>query len=396
MILAFDMTNSDTAHVPFNTGLCQAMAAAFPQARIRFHAEAGHVAALSREPALGECGNVELVTVALSPHFRWRTHIVSIRRLWREFATLREALRRAPAEPHLIVLASTTPTAIAAALMVARMARHPVAVQVGLHGNLNEINGWRPRNPLRRRYDLRSMLSRPRANMRLLVFESSIRESLARILPATEGRVDVLDHPVHLTEVTQAVPLTLAAPLRIALVGMATEAKGITPYLEIARALRERHGAAVEFHIVGGRAHTMPAARFGDIAHPVEIGHIPREVFAARLGRMHYVLLPLQAGYYNLSPSGGMMDALAWAKPLIATRVPMTEALFAAGGDIGHLCDGTAGLEAALETVLLDADAARYAGQAAALARLRERRAPGALAPLYREIVARGFGGILS
>jgi hypothetical protein len=395
MILLFDLTNSDTAHVPVNSGLGQAISAAFPLQQVRIHAEAGHIEALRQNPGLGACTNVSFTAIAFSPLQRWKTQLVSARRFWHELRVMRQALRAAPVEPHLIVLASATPTAICAALFLARLAPSPVAVQVGLHGNLNEVAGWRPRNPLRRRYDLRSMLSRPRSNLRLLVFEPCIRDALGRLLPTTSGRTDVLRHPVNLAEAAQQQPVPLAFPVRIAFAGMATEAKGIRSFLEVARNCKALYGDRVEFHIVGGRPANIPPEKFRDIAHEVETGHISRAAFTERLERMHFVMLPLRADYYNLSPSGGLMDAIGWAKPLIATRIPIVKNLFAEGGDIGYLCEGNHGLQAAVEAIVNDMDAGRHARQTEALRRLRVQRAPTALALAYRDMVRRGFPGLL-
>ncbi|MFC0406735.1 glycosyltransferase family protein [Roseomonas elaeocarpi] len=397
MILVFDMTNGGTAHVPINRGLLQAVALALPGTAVRFYAEADHLDALRADPAMRRLPNLRFAAITLSPLHRWKTHIVSARRFWRELRTIRTALRAATreagsAEPHLILLASTTPTAILAALIVARTARQSISVQVGMHGNLNEVVGWRSRHPLIRRLDLHAMLARPARRLRLLVFETVIREALESIIPGSLRRTDVLPHPVDTREAAGHPPPLLDGPLRIGIVGMATGSKGIDAFLRTARLFRARHGDRIEFHIVGGRPHTIPAECFADIAHPVEIGHIPRDTFVARLAQLHYVFLPLQPGYYSLSPSGGLMDAVAWCKPVIAARVPITEALFDEGGDIGHLCDDLAGMQAVLEDVLARGpDRARYEAQVAALRRLREGRGPEAQAVAYRTILRRGF-----
>ncbi|PZW46781.1 glycosyltransferase involved in cell wall biosynthesis [Humitalea rosea] len=392
MILVFDMTNTGTGHVPINRGLLQAMSLAFPRQQIRMHADADHLAALRDDRAIERLLNVEFKPIALSPLYRWKTHVVSARRFLHEWRVLRAALAAAPVrQPHLIVLASATPTAIAAAVMAAAAAPMPVAVQVGLHGNLNEVIGWRPRNPVARRFDLRSMLSLPNPMLRFLVFEDCIRDALAMILPETALRTDVLPHPVDGREAAGHPAPGLGVPLRVGLVGMATEAKGLTAFLDTARLFRQRYGDAIEFHIIGGRPHTTPRERFADIAHEVEIGHISREKFVAGLARLHYVFLPLQPGYYSLSPSGGLMDAVAWGKPVIASRVPITESLFRQGEDIGHLCDDLEGMQAALHAVMAGMDTARYGQQTAALARLRDGRGPEALSRIWRGIVTRGF-----
>jgi hypothetical protein len=100
-------------------------------------------------------------------------------------------------------------------------------------------------------------------------------------------------HPVDAREAAGHPPPEADGPLRVGLVGLATEAKGLTPYLETARLFRQRHGDRIEFHIAGGRPGDIPPERFADIAHKMPAGHIPRSLFVERMARLHYVFLPL-------------------------------------------------------------------------------------------------------
>ncbi len=387
MILMFEFTSDGSGHVPINRGLTLAVALAFPGTAIRFHGMAEHLAGWRGDPALAR---VEFREIVLSPDFRWRTHIVSASRFAREFQILRQAVRDVPrGVPVLLVLTSATSTAIQAALLVARLAGRPVGIQVGLHGNLNEALGWRSRNPLRRWFDLSAMLARNHLALRFLVFEESIRREMLRLLPQAAARTDVLPHPLDASEAT-ALP-ALGQPIRIGLIGMATAAKGIDAFLVTARKFRARYGSAIEFHIVGGRPKGSDEARFADIAHPVEVGHISRAAFCARLALLHYVYLPLDARYYTLSPSGGLIDALAWARPIISTAVPPAAAMFREGGDIGHLCATPSTMRGVLHGIMAAPDQARHQAQHEALVRLRARREPAILAARYRPLTLAAY-----
>jgi hypothetical protein len=120
---------------------------------------------------------------------------------------------------------------------------------------------------------------------------------------------------------------------------------------------------------------------------------MPRAAYIERLLSLHYVFLPLKPVYYRLSPSGGFIDALTWLKPVIATRLPIIADCFDEGGDIGHLCDDLAGMQAVLRAIMARPEPARYARQVEALRRVRARREPAALAPAYRRLVVEGFPG---
>jgi hypothetical protein len=396
MILAYEACWTGVGHAATNSGLLQTVARAFPGQPIRVLADPSHLDELRRDKLLAAC-DIGFVAAPLSRHFRYRTAVVSPRRFAHEFAILAGALWRVPAgENVLLLLLSATPTAIFAAAALARLSRRRCAVQVVLHGNLNDAQGWRPRNPLPRAFDLKSALER--APVRFLVLEPGILRELARLSPRGAARTDVLPHPVVAVEVD---PAAAAAPpppppLNVGFVGSATAGKGIEVFLAIARDFRARHGARVAFHLAGLIRQDSDPAAFAPLAHPVAPGHLPREQFTARLAALHYVMLPFRPEYYTFSASGGLLDAITWLKPVIATDMPIIADLFAEHGAFGVLCDDAAGLAAALETALAEGIGPRYQAWVATLRRVRDSRMPAALARRYRAIMAATFPGLLA
>lgn len=397
MILVFEMTWTGLIHAPGNSATLQVIAHAFPGETIRMHAEITHLAELRRDAALMALPNVVFVPIEVSPLWRGRTHIVSLRRLAQEFRTVRAALAGVPAdEPCLVFLISTTATGTFAAAWAARLAGRRAALQVGFHGNLNDATGWRPRNPLRRALDTRSAIAtRHPVPTRFLVLEDAIRTALAGRIPAVAERTDVVPLPINTAELAAATGGALGNPVRVGFVGLGTAAKGIDTFLAVAGRLRARWGTRIEFIHVGRMPAEADLTDHGVLAHPPSAEGLSRAEFEARLASLHYVFLPFRTGYYDLSASGALIDALTWLKPLITCRVPLTEQFFAEYGDIGALCEDEAGLEAALEAILSAMDAARYAGQVAALRSAREQRRVEALAHRYRALVEAGFPGLL-
>ncbi len=398
MILIFEMVWTGTHHAPGNSVTIQTIARAFPGQTIRVFAEDTHLVELQADPSLAAHPNVGFQAIQIARPFRFRPQIVSLRRMGRELVTLTAALRDVPrGEPCLIMLLSATPTAIFAAAWLAGLSRRRIGVQVGLHGNLNDALGWRSRNPLMRALDLRaSLTARHGGRVRFLVLEPAIRQALADSLPAMVPLTDVLPLPVNQAEVVDAPALELSLPLRIGLVGQATEAKGIGPFLELAQRFQVSHPGQVEFHLVGRAPPGADLARFAPLASPVTHAPLSRAAFVAALARLHFVCLPLQAGYYDLSASGALIDALTWLKPVIATDRPIVRDLFDRFGDIGSLCADTAGMAAAIAAWLETMDTARYAAQVEAMRRARASRMPAALAVEYARIAGAGFPGLLS
>jgi glycosyltransferase involved in cell wall biosynthesis len=392
MIHIFELTWTGTVHAPGNSATTQVVASAFPGQRIIFHADPSHIAELRRDPLLDALPNLSFAPVSIPSALRDRPSAVSGRRWLAEARTVLRALRATPRdEPCLVFLISTSATGVAAATFAARFSGRRVAIQVGLHGNLSEAFGWRSRNPLTRRLDLRSALDGPHAvPVRFLVLESHIRDSLARRLPATADSIDVLPLPVNTAEAQHDAP-ALSAPVRFGLVGLGSEEKGLPAFLRLAREMRARHPGSAEFVHVGRVPEEVGTDGFDALVRPPVHEQLPREDFAALMESLHCVVLPLRGTYYDFAASGALIDAMTWLRPVVALRGPLTEALFDECGPIGALCDDESALLDAVEAIALNRSADCYARHVAVLRAARERREPAALAARYRSLVARGF-----
>lgn len=390
MILVFELNWSGTVHAPGNAATIQVIARGCPGHAVRIHAEPGHLAELRNDAALAALPGITYHPVAIHPHHQGRPGIVSWARFRHEYATIRAALRDVPkGEPCLVMAISTTCTGIFAATLAA-VPRPRTAVQVGLHGDLNDLTAPRSRHPLRRAFDLAAAMRRPWRRLRFLVLERAIRAELAAIAPAAAARTDVLPLPINLAE-TPDRPATLAPPVRIGFVGQATAAKGIGEFLAIAAAMKARHGARVAFHVIGRASPGLPVPDGAALAEPIPTDYLSRAEFTRRLAALHYVCLPLTGGYYRLAASGALIDAVTWLKPVITGPAPIAADWFAGFGDIGHLCPDTAAMQAAIDAILRDMDAHRYAAQAEAMRAARASRSPEALARVYAGIVAAHF-----
>ena len=397
MILVFEMNWIGGTHAPGNSATIQTIALAYPDQDIRVFAHHTHLEQLQRDPALTAHKRIEFVPVDIHLDLFGKTQIVSVPRFRREFAILRRGLAGVPRQqPCLVFLISATSTAIVAASLLVRLRRAPTGLQIGLHGNLNDLNGWRSRNPVIRAFDLNSvMAARQPPWLRYLVLDATIKDALAAMLPQAAARTDVLPLPINLTEIPADLEMELRPPLRIGLVGQATKAKGIDLFLALAHDFRARHGDAIAFYLVGRAMPGTDLAPFAPLAHEVTTVGLQRPAFVERLASLHYVLLPLQEEYYRLSASGALIDAITWQKPVIASRLPAVAALFDRFGDIGYLCNDAAGFTAALEDILATMDPARYRRQVEAVRQARDSRLPARLAATYRAIVQQHFPGLL-
>jgi glycosyltransferase involved in cell wall biosynthesis len=393
MILAFELTWTGATHIPINSAMLQIVAAACPGQVIRLHATACHLAQLACDPCFAACAAVETVAVVPADIHRGHTQIVSWTRFRSEFAIILAALQATPrGEACLIVLLSATSTAIWAAALASRIHGRGVGIQVLLHGNLNDAIGWRTRNPLLRPFDLiatlRSALPAP---VRYIVFEPYIAAGLARIAPNTASVTDVIPHPVSLGDLPPDFDHypRLGSHIHVGFVGQGTESKGFDIFLDVARQISADYANRITFHMIGKvQPHLMADALRTPLADPPTTEALSRDVFTGRLRRLDFVLLPFRTGYYELSASGGLLDAMAWLKPVIATDVPLTRGFTAAYGNIGYIAGD---LTAIVRQIVTAMDATRYAAQVEAVRRVRGLRTPAALTPVYQTAVRAGF-----
>lgn len=399
MILALEPCWTGTTHAPGNGATLQVVARAFPDEELRVHADPSHLDELRRDAALMALPGLRLVPVALSSCWPGRPQIVCWRRMLHEARMVLSALRAVPADmPCLVLLLSTTATTPFAAAWAARLSGRRTAVQVVMHGNLNDISGWRPRNPFARVFDTLSALgARYPVPLRFVVLEEAIRTALAKLVPGTEARTDVVPLPMNTAEAGAAPVAPSGPPLSIGFVGLGTPEKGMDRFVAMARRLRARHGARLRFVHVGRMPEGADMAAAAEVfADPPASVHLPRAEFQRRMGALDCIVLPYRRGYYDLSASGALLDAVTWLKPVIATRVPLTEQFFAEHGAFGVLCDDDDAMEHAIEQLLLRPDAAGHARWIEALSRARAARAPEALAQRYRNLVESGFPGLLA
>ena len=309
------------------------------------------------DPLLAGNHRVEFSEVTISPHYREKSQVVSVRRFWREFVTLLGALRKVPRSEYcLLVFLSATSTAILAASLLAMTGWRRIGVEVCLHGNLVNLTGWRSRNPVIRRLDLQAMLARRRARpVRFLVHEESIKQELGQLVPRALAVTDVLPLPANPAEIASCGAMSLRYPVRIGLVGQATEAR------ESHHSWRRPGCSSRSMASKSSSAWSGGSSR-ATIFHasPAWMSRCPRQIarddFRKLLGRLHFVFLPLQPEYYRLAASGALLDAITWLKPVIATSVPIMADIFAQYGDIGYLCGSAEDMQRALHVVLTEMD----------------------------------------
>src|SRR5262249_53301091 len=152
-----------------------------------------------------------------------------------------------------------------------------------------------------------------------------IRDTLLKNVPSLSGKVETLDHPLPPNEAgTNSNGFT--PPIRFGFLGLANEQKGFGVFLQLAKEMATKYQDQVEFHVVGRLpAEGNPPLELDVLATRPGMIRMSRADFIQGVKRLHFIIFPHHPGHYDLSPSGTLLDAIAWEKPLVARCLPIFE-----------------------------------------------------------------------
>jgi hypothetical protein len=224
------------------------------------------------------------------------------------------------------------------------------------------------------------------SNIQYLVLEDCIRDTLLKNLPALSGNVEALNHPLPPNEAGSN-STDFSTPIRFGFLGLANESKGFPLFVQLAKEMATKYQDQVEFHAIGRLpAEGNPALMLDALTTKPGARRMSRVDFTQGVKQLHFVIFPHHAGHYDLSPSGTLLDAIAWEKPLVARRLTIFENMLKKHGDIGYLFRNDMELREVVEHIIQKLDKLHYHRQVLNIRKARASRTPEALAACYREI----------
>ncbi|HVY38699.1 MAG TPA: hypothetical protein VHM31_12210 [Polyangia bacterium] len=351
MIVLFNALTWGFEHVPFDAALIASLEQGFPGEPIHFWAEAEHLrqtrAQLERR---GQAKAVVWRELVIPPRHapvgrRLRDDVVLARRL------LSEAQRLGAT--RVISCGMHPRSGLPALKLLAPFYRRP-AVAFIHHAGLLSLLSSRRYHPL---------LTVANGRLKQVVLGSSIRDEVARQLPAVGAHLASIRHP-YLFDPAAPSDLPGAGPPSFAFLGMVAENKGFAAFARLADEFASSQGQPpVRFELIGGVPADAAAAVPPSVRSHAAAGPLTRETYERLLQETSYTIFPYEPRFYSLVASGAVLDTLAAGKPLIALRNSQFEEMFAAMGDIGYLCADLAEMRAVIDGILKDPPRARYRRQ---------------------------------
>ena len=332
----------DNIHFPFNSGLLRTVADAYPSAEIIFIGSAlqNRKIAASLPQAISHRCEFRDWKVYSDPDTLPANILARSSRLYKTAA-------HPIATSDLVILTSVTGTTLTSIAAMLRP-RHQ-QLQIYLHGNLNDLHGWRSRNPLRRFGDLYSALKRAAwTNCKFIVLEEHIRSRAASTFPWMAGKLHFFPHPLR-TEETLTITKKLSFPIKIGLAGISSPDKGFAQFRELATRLKTKFPGVFQFHAIGKRHPSNQDADFKDLDTAPREGQLERADFLKQIDDMHFLFFWPTGDYYKNASSGVFYDALNRKIPLLSKSD--LRAFHPAIQSMGIICDTLDELELAITQV---------------------------------------------
>jgi len=375
-------------HAAFNAALLQTVLSAYPEDRVVFLGEKGHVGHV-RE-VLGQWSTTD------QPRVVWQEIGIPSRLLtgWRRMNAESTSCRNVLAlssvwNARAVIMCSMTETGLLA--LKARLcgSSERVPILVVLHSVLRTLEQRLPRRPWNWIVHLRQVLKLPHSRqLSYVALGGSIQAALNESAPRAARHFQVLDPPYFMAERSAS---TNGPPiLRFGYFGTAIDdVKGFRQFVEVAEeASHAGGGVANEFVMVGFlNRRGDPVSMNDQVVKGLSYTALPYVEYTQRAREVTYAVSIADPRHYRLVASASFLDALCYVKPGIYLRNPFIEYYFDRMGDIGYLCSSYGEVRDNVLSIVARFPVDRYERQCQNILIGRRLFQPQMLAPRLRAIV---------
>jgi len=381
-IAVFDFLSHTTMHLPFNAGYLKVLLQAFPDDKIIFFGDAGHIENLKFD-------------FPDEPRLSFHTaHIMNVQDK-RNHNPL--SGNKAATDCFLSVIKNIDPQSLRIAAMsgadanLLRIFRKKwgkfssAPLHYVLHNHLAASFAWRSRNPYYRFFDFMAEFKRglPSAQ-KWIALEKGIQISVEKLVPKLKGSVISLPHPITFGDGSSVSGSSLGdGPIKVAFLGHCSAGKGFDYFVELAN---EFSGPNYEFWAIGRADPSQQHLDTSKLVHQPTDGYLAADEYYQALSKIDMAVLPLNEGY-NYVASGSVLDAISHLKPTVMLESLTYKTIADDYGSYGPMVSDKAAIRALFLTSKKEHFAAQFPAWKKTLFEIRAHRTPEWLAQTYRKTI---------
>lgn len=173
--------------------------------------------------------------------------------------------------------------------------------------------------------------------------------------------------------------------------GVATYKKGCQDFYRLAKEIRELPTKRKAKFLQIGRMdelETVPNEIKSIVEIPIPDRSLTKDEFDFYGKKVDYALILYDRKYYDILHGASAMDALNYAKPIIAYHTKFIDDLFNRGGNVGYLCDNYTQLKEIVYKIIDTNDTKQYVNQVTKIKEMRASFLPDSLAEEYKKCLS--------
>jgi hypothetical protein len=186
-------------------------------------------------------------------------------------------------------------------------------------------------------------------NIRLIVLSEIVKQKLHTTFHISKKKIIVMKHPI--INIANRVVM-LNDRIIFAHIGTASILKSSNLFFYLADSFRRKDANYSFWQIGKVEKKVTDQQSYSNVEVLGGCETIPQKEYETLISKIDYSIFTFDKDNYVYRNSGAVMDAIAYAKPIIALRQPFFDYLFETGGDIGFICENLEEMRFVLDKII--------------------------------------------
>jgi len=322
-------------HIVFNSGFISVISEIYPEYNIRFYSEYKHAKALK-----DKLKNLENLTIEI---YYERPLPIGLKKIipWfkkkiKDIFFIKFFYKENFIKAKMFIFTTLSVTSIYYANIYARRIKN-IPVYIVLHGEIEFLFRKHIRflDKLKKIIYLK-FIKNLSENVNIIVLSEVVKNELMKNFSIPSYKIIQILHPINYI---QNDLITLGNKIILGHIGTAMKKKSSDLFFELASKLKQEN-LNLNFLQIG----KIDSNLLSKVTPEVDLvfhknKSLSQDIYESTIKTINYAIFTFDDENYVYRDSGAVMDAIAFAKPIIALRQNYFVNLFKLGGDIGFLCN---------------------------------------------------------